>query len=208
MRFNLIPREMKFFDMFDEAAAILTRASNKFLIMLTQFDRLPERSNEIKEEEKAGDLIVERIVKALDRSFITPFDREDIHTLATRIDDVLDNMEETAHRFVIFRIEHPTPAAVALARIIHECCVHIEGTVRLCRTMRDIEQMEHTLREIGRLENEADKIYRESDGALFADPPDVLLLIKWRELYGWLEETVDACKDVAQVISEIMIKGS
>jgi predicted phosphate transport protein (TIGR00153 family) len=208
MRFTLIPREMKFFDMFDEAAAVLTRASNKFLIMLTQFDRLPERSNEIKEEEHRGDDIVERIVKALDRSFITPFDREDIHTLATRLDDVLDNMEETAHRFVIFRIERPTPAAVALARIIHECCVHLEQTIRLCRTMKDLDQMAHYLREVGRLENEADRIYRESDGALFADPPDVLLLIKWRELYGWLEETVDACKDVAQVISEIVIKGS
>jgi uncharacterized protein Yka (UPF0111/DUF47 family) len=208
MRFSLIPREMKFFDMFDDGAALLTRASNKFLIMLTQFDRLVERSNEIKEEEHRGDEIVEQIVKALDRSFVTPFDREDIHTLASRIDDVLDNMEETAHRFVIFRIEHPTPAAVALARIIHECCVHLEQTIRLCRTMRDISQMEHNLKEVGRLENEADKIYRESDGALFADPPDVLLLIKWRELYGWLEETVDACKDVAQVISEIMIKGS
>ncbi len=208
MRFSLIPREMKFFDMFDEGAAILTRASNKFLIMLTQFDRLSERSNEIKEEEKAGDGVVEHIVQALDRSFITPFDREDIHTLATRIDDVLDNMEETAHRFVIFRIERPTPAAVALARIIHECCVHLEGAIRHCRTMHDLECMEHSLREISRLENEADRIYRDSDGALFADPPDVLLLIKWRELYGWLEETVDACKDVAQVISEIMIKGS
>jgi uncharacterized protein Yka (UPF0111/DUF47 family) len=175
MRFSLIPRELKFFDMFDQAAVIITRAATKFLEMVTKFDRLAERSNELKEEEHAGDEVIGRIIKALDRSFITPFDREDIHTLASSLDDVLDNMEQA---------------------------------IRLCRTMKQPEEIQKHLREIGRLENEADKIYRDSESALFANPPDIMLLIKWRELYSWLEETVDACKDVAQVISEIVIKGS
>ncbi|HTU18193.1 MAG TPA: hypothetical protein VMG10_09020 [Gemmataceae bacterium] len=78
----------------------------------------------------------------------------------------------------------------------------------LCRTMKNVEAIQGHIREVSRLENEADQIYRESDGALFADPPDILLLIKWRELYGWLEETVDACKHLAVVISEVVIKGS
>src|SRR5262249_43826251 len=121
MRFSLIPREMKFFDMFEEVAAILTRAAGKFLGMVTQFDRLAERSQELKQEEHAGDEVVGRILQALDRSFITPFDREDIHILATSLDDVLDNMEETAHRLEVFRIDRPTAVAVALARIIQEC---------------------------------------------------------------------------------------
>ncbi len=208
MRFSLIPREMKFFDMFDEASAVLNRAADKFLAMVTQFDRLVERSNEIKEEEHACDEVVERIIKALDRTFITPLDREDIHTLATRLDDILDNMEETAHRFAAFRIEKPTQAAEAMARIIHECCNHLVEALRLCRDMKDIEGIQTRLREISRLENEADRIYRESDSALFVNPPDILLLIKWRELYGWLEETVDACKNMAMVVSEVVIKGS
>ncbi len=208
MLFRLIPREEKFFDMFDEASAILTRAAEKFHTMISCFDRLQERSNEIKDDEHACDKVVERIILALDRTFITPMDREDIHTLATRLDDILDNMEETAHRFVTFRIDKPTPAAEAMARIIHECCNHLSEALRLCRTMRDVEGIQTRLREIGRLENEADGIYRESDGALFADPPEILMLIKWRELYGWLEETVDACKDLAMVVSEIVIKGS
>ena len=208
MRFSLIPREAKFFDMFDEATAILTRASNKFLAMVTEFNNLPERSKELKQEEHAGDDIVEKIIKALDNSFITPFDREDIHSLATLLDDVLDKMEETSHRFMVFRVEQPTEACVAMARIIHECCTHIEQAVRLCRNLKNIDAIQHHLLEIGRLENEADKIYRESESALFAKPPEILLLIKWRELYGWLEETVDACKDVAHVLSEIVIKGS
>jgi predicted phosphate transport protein (TIGR00153 family) len=208
MRFSLIPREEKFFDMFDEASALLTRASDKFLAMVTKFDRLSERSDEIKRDEHACDQVVERIIKALDRTFITPFDREDIHTLATRLDDVLDNMEETAHRFVTFRIEKPTPAAEAMTQIIYDCCVHIGEAIRLCRDMKDIDAIQTRLREISRLENEGDRIYRESDGALFANPPDILLLIKWRELYGWLEETIDACKDLAMIVSEIVIKGS
>src|SRR5262249_45656147 len=136
MRFSLIPRELKFFDMFDEAAAILTRASEKFLYMVEHFDRLAERSNQLKEEEHAGDKIVGEIIRSLDRTFITPFDREDIHALATKLDDVLDNMEETAHRLVVFRVERPTPAASAMARIIHECCVHLEQAVRLTRTLK------------------------------------------------------------------------
>lgn len=208
MRFSLIPREEKFFDMFDEASAVLNRAAEKFLAMVTQFDRLQERSNELRDEEHACDQVIERIIMALDRTFITPIDREDIHALATRLDDILDNMEETAHRIVTFRIEKPTPPAESMARIIHECCVHLSEALRLCRNMKGVEGIQLRLREIGRLENEGDRIYRESDAALFANPPDILLLIKWRELYGWLEDTIDACKALAMIISEVVIKGS
>jgi predicted phosphate transport protein (TIGR00153 family) len=208
MRFTLIPREMRFFDMFDDATAVLRRASDKFLALVTEFNHLSERAQELRQEEHACDEVVGRIIKALDQSFITPFDREDIHTLATLLDDVMDNMEETAFRFEAFRIERPTPDAVALARIVQECCGHIEQAIRRCRTLKNIDDIQAHVQAIGHLENEADRIYRNSDSALFANPPDILLLIKWRELYGWLEATVDTCKEVAQVISEIVIKGS
>jgi predicted phosphate transport protein (TIGR00153 family) len=208
MRFSLIPRATKFFDMFDEAAALLTRAAGKFLALVTAFDRLKERSAELKQEEHACDEVIGRIITALDQTFITPFDREDIHALATALDDVMDNMEETAYRFEAFRIERPDTPAVEMARIVHDCCGHLEQAIRLCRHMRDLEGLQGHLREISRLENEADEIYRNSDGALFAAPPDILLLIKLRELYAWLEETVDACKDAATIISGIVIKGS
>jgi predicted phosphate transport protein (TIGR00153 family) len=209
MRFRLIPREEKFFDFFDEAAASLTRAADHFLNLVTRFDNLEQRARQLKEEETHCDKIVGQIIQALDRSFITPFDREDIHSLATSLDDVLDNMEETAYRFVSFRIERPTAEAVTLAHIIKECCDHLGEAIRHCRTMKQVDCIQNHLREITTLENEADRIYRDTDGALFANgPKDILGLIKWRELYGWLEETVDACKDTAMVISEIVIKGS
>jgi hypothetical protein len=204
----LIPREEKFFDLFDQVADILAKAAQQFLDMVSHFDKLPERAEQLKECEHAGDLVVERIIKALDRSFVTPLDREDIHSLATSLDDVLDNMEETSYRLRAFRIEKPTPPMVEMAEIIHECTNNVVQAVRLCRKMKDLDQLHICLREIGRLENEADRIYRDNEANLFSHPPDLLTLIKMRELYGWLEETVDACRAVAQIISEIVIKGS
>ncbi len=162
----------------------------------------------MKTEEEACDDLVREIIEALDKTFITPFDREDIHRLATSLDDILDNMEETAHRLHVFRIGQPTPEAVDLARIIHECCGHLEQAIRLCRDRRKPEEIQVHLRTVGRLENDADRLYRKADAALFVQNGDVLTLIKWRELYVWLENTVDACKDTAHVISEIVIKGS
>src|SRR5438045_966478 len=146
----LMPREEKFFDLFDQAAEILVAASERFLEMLSAFDRLPERAENLKEAEHSCDLVVEQIIKALDRSFVTPMDREDIHALATSLDDVLDNMEETAHRLVTFRVEKPTAQAVEMARLIHEGCGHVARAVRLCRGMREPDQMAISLREIGR----------------------------------------------------------
>jgi predicted phosphate transport protein (TIGR00153 family) len=208
MRFRLIPREMKFFDMFDETAALITRASDKLLALLTRWESLPERTAELRQDEHACDRSVERILQALDLSFITPFDREDIHTLATALDDVMDSMEETAYRLEAFRVDRPTPAALSMAGIIRSSCEHVEQAVRLCRDLGNAGEIQNHLREISRLESEADTIYRDTERALFADPPDVLTLIKWRELYAWLEETVDACRRVATVVSVIVIKGS
>jgi uncharacterized protein len=228
MRFTLIPREERFFDMFDEFASKLTQASTKFLEMITVFNNLGKRSQDLKSDEEAGDLVIEQIIEALDRTFITPIDREDIHTLATSLDNVMDNMEETSYRLDVFRIEKPTPDAVELARIIQECCLRLESAIGLLRDMKHSEKIHHLLKEIGQLENDADRVYRKAEAAMFAslvtsngvldkvtgmaEHPitaiDILTLIKWRELYGWLEDTVDSCKEVAHIISEIVIKGT
>lgn len=205
---RLMPREEKFFDMFDEFTAILVHSADEFLALVTQFDRLKERSQEVKKAEHDGDEVIVKIMTALDRSFITPFDREDIHALASHLDDVLDSLEESAHRFSVFRMEKPTPEAQSLARIIRECCGHLQKAVNLCRNLKNADAIQQHLRDISRLENEADRIYRDTESSLFADPPDILLLIKLRELYSRLEETVDACREVSDVISEIVIKGT
>jgi predicted phosphate transport protein (TIGR00153 family) len=209
MRFSFLPRETRFFDMFEEVAATIQRAAVQFLDMITVYDNLVARAEDIKKEEETCDIQIEKIIKALDRTFITPFDREDIHTLATKLDDILDHMEETAHRFQVFRLEKPTAAAVDLARIIMDCTTHLQHAIHSCRNLQKPEEIHARVLDIARLENEADMLYRKVDAALFENgTTDILGLIKWRELYAWLEETVDACKDVAQIISEIVIKGS
>ncbi|HZZ80201.1 MAG TPA: DUF47 family protein [Gemmataceae bacterium] len=210
MGFSLVPREMKFYDMFEEVAATITHASTRFLDMLTVFDNLPARGLELKAAEEKGDGQVENILVALDQTFITPFDREDIHNLATRLDDVLDNLEETAHRFEVFNIKKPTRAAIQLAAIINESCQNLAEAIHQLRYMKNPEEIQKRIVKITQLENEADRLYREVDAALFdnADPSDLLTLIKWRELYAWLEDTVDSCKECVHVISQIVIKGS
>lgn len=209
MRFSLIPREMRFFELFNDVTGQLTVAAGKLVEMLTQFDRLTDRGSQMKVTEERVDATIGKIIKQLDRSFITPFDREDIHTLAGSLDDVMDDIEETAHRFEVFRIDRPTESAVALASIIQKCCVHLEGAIRLLDDLRRSEEIQNHIRDISILENEGDRIYREADAALFAKADgDVLGLIKWRELYAWLEQTIDSVKKAAHVVAEIVIKGT
>ena len=211
MLFSLIPRELKFHDMLDEAADVVNRAAGKFLEMLTKFDNLAERAADLKSEEVKCDAVVERILRDLSVCFITPFDREDIHTLATRLDDILDNLEETAHRLAIFRIAAAPPATVKMAHCIVDCCGHLQQAVHLSRNLKDHETILKNLNEIGRLENEADNIYRNADADLFSNgngSTDLFMLVKLREIYSLLEQTVDSCKQASHVISEIVIKGS
>ncbi len=208
MRFRFIPRETKFFDMFDELTGLIARASVQFQEMITRWDKLPDRAAELRRYEHDCDRAVGQIIESLDRTFITPIDREDIHTLATTLDDVIDNLEETSHRLNSFHIDRPTEPAIALARIIQQCCENLQQAVTLLRDLGNAEQIHEHVREIGRLESEADSIYRDSESALFAQPPEILLLIKWRELHAWLEETVDSCKAASLIVSEIVIKGS
>jgi predicted phosphate transport protein (TIGR00153 family) len=209
MAFALFARETRFFDLFNEAAGRISAAAQKFLDMFVSFDDLAERAVAMKAEEEACDGIARKTIEVLDRSFITPFDREDIHTLVTSLDEVMDNIEETAHRVAVARTGRPTAEAVEMARIVTAACDHLEKAVQELRDLRRPDRIQGHVREIGRLENEADRIYRQVDADLFARPQaDIRDMIKWRELYACLEETVDSTKNVANIISGIVIKNA
>ncbi len=208
MRFSLVPQEHRFFDLFDELAAILTRASERLLALVSQFDRLSERSYEIRQDESACDEVVARTVEAAESCFITPFDRENIHGLARAVNAVPDAIEEAAYRFETFRIERPSDEARLLARIAHDCCTHLAGGLTLLRHLANPDPIQGHVREVFRLEKEGDRVYRERDSDLFAHPPEVLVLLQWRELYAVLRNVLRACLRVAQTLSEIVIKGS
>ena len=207
MRFSLIPREQKFYDMFDEIAALLVQAADKLKVLLDNFEQAESLASELRELEHKCDEAVGNVLQSLGRTFITPMDREDIHALASSLDTVLDNVEGTAYRLVAFRIGRPTPEAMKLAEIIQQAVQEVERAVRLCRKGLSSEEMSQILRNIARLENDADDVFRDAVAQLFAEPPDLLELVKWREIYQWLENTADAARTVGHVITNIVAKG-
>jgi uncharacterized protein Yka (UPF0111/DUF47 family) len=208
MRLSLIPRDLPFFDLFDEAAHHLVQATDKFVALLSMFDRLGERCYEIRQVVHACDEVVQRLIETAERNFVTPFDRENILDLAQSINDLMDAIEEAASRFEVFHIDRPTNEAILMARILADCCHHAADGVRLCRDLKNAEQVQRNAREIVRLEKEVDRVRRDCDSALFAHPEDPIELIKWRELYGAIKDAVNAARRVGQALSEIVIKGA
>jgi predicted phosphate transport protein (TIGR00153 family) len=203
MRLPFIPRAERFFDLFlDDAANVLAAAR-----LLEEFFRnYGERERiavELRELEHRGDLISHDIGQRLNETFITPFDREDIHALIGRLDDILDLIEEVADTCVLYGVERPTELAMQQTRIIVLQCEQLEEALRKLRQFRGVE--EHWI-EIHRLENEGDRIGRQAVADLFTDRREPLDVIKWKDVYALLEDAIDAVEDVANVIEQIVMK--
>ena len=203
MRLRLIPREERFFDLFVEDAANVLGAARLLETMLRSYDLLPKRAGEIRDAEHRGDEISHDIGHRLEATFVTPFDREDIHGLISALDDVLDMIEEVADTFVLYRVEAPTPAAIQQASIVVQACEQLHEALLHLRTFKGLE--EHWI-EIHRLENEGDQVTRAAIAGLFDERHKPLEIIKWKEIYQLLEATIDKCEDVANIIERITIK--
>ena len=186
-----------------ELAAILVRASERFLEMVTHFDRLTERAEKLRLEEHAGDEAVSRILQSLDRTFITPFDREDIHELTSHLDDILDGIQAAAETFVVYGIEKPTDEAKEFAAILAAQASQLVEVLGKLSTHAGI--LPH-IATINDLEHRADGLSRSSVGRLFRESTDAIEVIKLRDLYQQLEEAVDAAQDAGKVISRILAK--
>jgi predicted phosphate transport protein (TIGR00153 family) len=158
----------------------------------------------IKELEHQGDQVTHEIVRKLNTTFITPMDREDIHALATRLDDVLDYIDAAAERLVVYRIKEPTSACRAMADVIVSITHAMDRAIRCLRTM-EAGFHEHAV-EVNRLENNADTLLRESLAAMFEEQHDPIEVIKWKEIYETMEVVTDRCEDVANVIEGIILK--
>jgi predicted phosphate transport protein (TIGR00153 family) len=200
---RLIPKDEAFQEIFIKDGENLLEAARAINAMFTEFDRLDERVGAIQALEHRGDEIDIEIAARLERSFITPFDREDIHELYARLDDVVDGIQEAAETVVIYGIEAPTDEARRLAGIIAA-----QGE-QLLEALRKLDHLEHAgmhLKAVHDLENEADGLSRAAIGRLFRDGGDPLNVIKMRDLYKVLEETVDAAEDAAEVLERIAAK--
>jgi predicted phosphate transport protein (TIGR00153 family) len=205
MTFRLLPRDVKFFDLFLEDGEVLERAGSRLREMVESFDRLDDRVTEIQALEKRGDEIDREINRRLEDAFVTPFDREDIHELTVRLDDVLDGIQATAETLVIYDVARPTVECRRLAAIIAEQAVAMHAALR---GLDGLKGLEPHLQAIHDLEHEADGLSRAAVARLFRDGGNPLEVIKWRDLYTTLEDTIDAAEDAAEAIERMHHKSS
>jgi predicted phosphate transport protein (TIGR00153 family) len=203
VRLRLIPREERFFDLFEEDASNVLGAARLFEAMLRTYDAPEERAREIRDAEHRGDELSHDIGHRLEATFVTPFDREDIHALISALDDVIDFVEECADTFILYRIEAPTAAAIQQASIIVRQCEQLHEALSHLRGFKGLDKY---WIEVHRLENEGDQLARKAIADLFAGSPDPLEVIRWKDIYALLEQTIDKCEDVANIIERITIK--
>lgn len=200
---KIFRREEPFFRSFRDQAHVI-RAAATMLVESARSGTLAESASAIEELESRGDDIVHETFIRLNKTLITPLDPEDIQALSTALDDVLDGIEDSAHRLASYRVE-PTAAAVRLCEIISACSVEIEKAVAALD--RGSATSSNQI-ELNRLENEADQIVRPAIAALFDDEPNAIRLMEMKEIYEFLESTVDRCEDVADVLQNVSLKNS
>lgn len=205
MRF--FPKEIDFFEIFDKAGTNLTKATNLLVELMQDFSKLEAKAKEIYDLEQEGDLLTHDIMRKLNKTFITPIDREDIHTLASRMDDIIDLIWSGVDRMVVFRITEPTREMIEIAKDLRFTTEVIQKTIKELKCKNYSHVQEHCI-EINRLENKIDRIFRDALGRLFDDIKDPLLIIKWKEIYELFEDAADRCEDVANVLESILLKNA
>jgi len=201
-----MPREEKFFELFIESAQNMVKASHVLREMVNSWEFIDGRVAEITELEHQGDTITHQIMAQLNRTFVTPFDREDIAQLAHTMDDVTDFIHAAADAMFIYKIESPTQRAKELADIIVQAAAEVERAIGKLRRRADLKQILERCVEINRLENMADRVFRAAVAELFDDTTDIAQIIKWREIYEHMESATDRCEDVANVLEGVALK--
>jgi uncharacterized protein Yka (UPF0111/DUF47 family) len=202
---RLIPRDAQFYDLFDQLADHLVTTARMVNDLFADPGRAAEHIKAIKDVEHAADLLTFTINQQIDRSFITPIDREDIHLLATRLDDVIDLLDGAARRMDMLRITEVKPPAAQLAGILMRAAGQIKGAVSGLKKPSIVNQHAAVIK---RLEEEGDTIYHDAVAALFAGTPDAIDVIRWKEMYDTLEHAIDSCMGVAQVLQSISFKNA
>jgi len=204
---RLVPRDVRFFEMFAEMAENLTQGARTLSHLLGNYqaDDVVATVRRIKEFEHIGDEMTHNLFRKLNQTFITPFDREDIHRLASTLDDVLDLVNGAAERMVRYKIESPPPPAAAIAAVIVRQSEELSKAVALLESTKGV--LEHCV-EINRLENEADQICRAAIANLFENEKDPITLIKLKELFETLETATDKAEDAANVLETVVLKSA
>lgn len=203
MRLSLVPKEQDYFRLYSDLAANLDEAAQLLVALMDDFGNAKSIAAAILEHEHVGDKILHDIVKRLNKSFITPLDREDIYDLVATMDEVLDNIEEAADEMLLYRVKEPTEYARRQAEVIAEAASVLHQIIDDLEKRTDL--MERVI-SVNSLENEGDRIEREAIAALFDGDMDLREVIKWKDIYEVLEAAIDECEHVANVIESIVLK--
>lgn len=202
---RLLPRERSFFTMFTEVTTNIEAGARALADLFADYHDVEKKARSLKDHEHRGDQLTHAIIKKLDQTFITPFDREDIHELASKLDDVLDLIDAVSTRLVIYRIDKLRPGAVELADILVRATGEIHAAVSHLEKQDGI--LDHCV-EINRLENESDTAVRAAIARLFQEEKDPVEIIKWKEILEVLEIASDKCEDVANILETVVLKSA
>lgn len=205
---RLMPTEGKFFDLFCQHADLCVLGAQEMVSLMTNFDDIDKRAHAIEGIEKQADKVTHETIDLLHKTFITPIDRDDIHQLITRMDDILDLLEDAAQTVSLYDIKAITPEAKRLAELCLSCTEKVKTAVSLLHNMDNSEKILAVCKEIDRLESDADHVMRAAMSKLFRDEPDVRNLIKLKAIYEILETVTDRCEDVANIIEGIIVENA
>jgi hypothetical protein len=202
-RLSLVPKDREFFRLFDEAGSNILRAAQLLDQLMKSWPEAGGLGRDILICEQEGDRITHDIIHRLNSTSVTPIDREDIFSLASALDDVVDYTEEAADFMGLYNIEAPMEQAQALTQILEEACRNIAQALTRLRGFQDLN---HYLVEVNRLENEGDRITREALASLFQGGIDPMVVIRWKDIFDRLEDAIDACEKVANILEGIVVK--
>ena len=202
---RLFPKQIDFFEIFEEASSNVVKTASLFVALLQYLDNIEIILKEIRDAEKEGDMLTHDIIKKLNKTFITPIDREDMHALASRLDDIVDMIWASCERFSVFRLRETTKEAVEMAKDLLTTSETINKAIKALKKKKYSYVQEYCI-EINRLENRIDRHFRDALVKLFDEVKDPILIIKWKEVYEYLENASDRCEDVANILEGIILK--
>jgi hypothetical protein len=205
---RLLPKDGKFFDLFNEHAELCIKGAKEMVALMTNFDDLEIRVHAIESIEKQADKVTHATLDALHKTFITPLDRDDIHQLISRMDDILDLLEDAAQTISLYDIKAITPEAKRLAELCLACTEKVKEAVGMLHNMDNSRRILEICQEIDRLESDADHVMRAAMSKLFREESDVRNLIKLKAIYELLETVTDRCEDVSNIIEGIIVENA
>ena len=204
---KFFPKETDFFTIFEKAAANVTHAATLLVGIMEHFTTLDAWAREVHELEQEGDVYTHDIMRKLNKTFVTPIDREDIHALASNLDDIIDLIWAAADRLTVFKLKESTIWAVTMSKDLLITVEFVEKAIKQLKEKNYAHIQEYCI-EINKLENRIDRGFRDALGSLFEEIKDPILVIKWKEIYEHLEDASDKCEDVANILEAIVLKNA